>query len=219
MHLFGKKAILVKEVCGIEFRNPLGISVSASTDKRIRQSCKSAGFICITPPSHNILNWIVGLQEYRKLTVLSVNLKENIAVNFSLVYDFVDFVVVSPFGDSGLNAPEISDVKDLMDELVSTRLGYENYTPIFFRLYPSLMEAEVTELVNYARLSGIDGIVVPDEKMMVNVGAMIQGRLPLVGMANSAEKALSMLQNGADLVENSVRFITFVKMLKTIEKA
>jgi hypothetical protein len=217
MFLFGshKRKALDTNVAGLELKNPLGIRLSPSI-RQLRE-CRTfgAGFVTLSPPDDNVLNWILGLQEYRKRSILAVNVSSDLARSFSLVYDFSDLIIIDPDGDHGIDSSDISDTTVLLDEVVSLRLCYEHYTPIALRLSHGHTPDEIHTLLSHCRLSGIDAVVVPAKK----VGMVLeetQHRYPVIGSADSMEEALECLQAGASLAETTLRPFTFNKLLKTL---
>ena len=219
MFLFGshKRKALDTSVAGLAFKNPLGLRQSPNI-RQLRE-CRTfgAGFVTLTPPDDNVLNWILGLQEYRRKTVLAVNVSTDLARSFSLVYDFSDLIIIDSDGDRGIDSTDISDTTLLLDEVVNLRLCYEHYTPIALRLSHGHTPDEIHTLLSHCRLSGIDAVVVPAKK----VGMVLeetQHRYPVIGSADSAEEALECLQAGASLAETTLRPFAFTKLLKSISR-
>lgn len=212
-----KKSLAV-EVAGLQFANPVGFASPDDSLKKCLRAYSKAGFITLTPPREGILEWIRNLQDFRENTLLAVNIDTDILRTFSLVYDFADFIILDPDTDNGIGSADLSDMTALIDEVVSLRLCYERYTPIFLRLSPGETPDEIQPLCACARLGGLDGIVAPNPQKVRLTVAECQGRLPVVGMAQTPETALSELQEGAVLVETSCRPIPFTKLLKTLEK-
>ena len=203
MFCFWKKQYkgLETEVSGIRFRHPLD-------------------FTTLTPPQTNILQWITDLRAAHGNRILAVNIKTDIVRTFSLVYDFGDLLIVDPDSASaGIEGADISDTKAILDELVNLRLCYERYRPIWLKLSVAMDPEEARLLLNFCRLSGIDGVVVPSGKRIKATLADTQGRLPVMGIPKTEEEALGMLQDGASLLDASLlRPITQKKLLKTLEK-
>ena len=217
MFLFGshKKKALDTCLVGLSFKNPAGIRQSPSILQFRECRTFRAGFVTLSPPADNVLNWILGLQEYRKKSILAVNVSSDLARSFSLVYDFTDLIIIDPDGDSGIVSTDISDTSVLLDEIVSLRLCYEHYTPIALRISHGHTPDEIHTLLDHCRLSGIDAVVVPAKK----VGMVLeetQHRYPVIGAAESIEEALECLQAGAPLVETTLRPLAFAKLLKTL---
>ena len=217
--MFGKnKKELETEVSGLVFQNPLGVPY---TLKKRRCKCfhpaPKAGFLLLTPPKDNILTWIKALQtELPDHPVLAVDVSYDIIRSFSLVYDFAD-LIVNPDSDNGIGATDMADTVALLDEIVSLRLCYEHYTPIFLRLSHGITPDELHSLLDTCQLSGLDGVVVPTPAMVARVMELTLGRLPVIGMAQNAEEALQTLQEGACLVETIPGFHGVKKLLKRLE--
>ena len=165
-----------------------------------------------------MLDWIVSLQEYRRNTVLAVNVSADLARTFSLVYDFTDFIIIDPDADNGIDSPDISDTSVLLDEVVNLRLCYENYTPIVLRLSHGHTADEISSLLEHCRLSGIDGIVAPGVNKVRMIVEKTQGRYPVIGAADTVEEALECFQAGALLVETTLKPCAFTKLLHSLSK-
>lgn len=216
--LFRKDSgLLVREVAGISFRNPLGVFYSEAGRHFASAKRTNAAFITLSPPSGGILKWIGQLQDYRSKCVLAVNLSADIQRSFSLVYDFADLIVLAPDSDNGIDATDIADTQHLIDEVVSLRLCYERYTPIFLRLSHGLTEEELRSLLSSCQMSGVDGAFVPGKRMLSLAKEITLGRFPLVGVAVTQEEALGMIQEGYPLVETKLKPVAACKLLKTIE--
>lgn len=210
----------MKELAGLVFQNPVGTPYTIK--KRRFALCNrapKAGFLTLTPPKEQVLSWIRGL-EHEKFgdSLIAVNISRDIVRTFSLVYDFPAFIIIDPDSDNGISATDISDTQVLLDEIVSLRLCYERFTPIFLRLSHGLPEDELKYLLNACQLAGLDGVVAPNPKIVTRVREITLGRLPVIGMAQSQEEALQALDNGADLVEASIGPHGLKKLVKTLEK-
>ena len=208
------------EVSGLVFQNPLGVPY---TLKKRRFKCfhpaPKAGFLLLTPPQNDVLAWIKALQtELPEGAILAVDVHTDIIRTFSLVYDFADFIIVDPDSDSGIGATDMADIVALLDEVVSLRLCYEQYTPVFLRLSHGITPEELHSLLETCQMSGLDGVVVPTSAMVARVMDITQGRVPVIGMAQNPEEALQNLQEGACLVEAGPLFRGVKSLLKKLEK-
>ena len=210
---------LVKEVAGLVFTNPVGMPYTIKKGHfSLFQGVPKAGFLTLTPPKESVLGWIRGLdKEQFGASRLAVDLSADIVRNFSLIYDFADFIIVDPDTDNGIGATDISDTQVILDELVSLRLCYERYTPFFLRLKHGLSEEELQYLLGACRLAGIDGVAAP-AKMLPRINALTQGRVAVIACADSQEEALQALQDGASLLEVNIGPLGVKKLLKTLEK-
>lgn len=168
----------------------------------------------LTPPKEGILEWISHLQSKRQESVLAVNLRRDIPKTFALLYDFVDFLVVDTESDSG-GTNELTDIKDLLDELLSLRLCYERYTRVLVRITDGLTPDEVSTLLDYCRLSGIDGVIVNGAKHYDFVNDHTQGRLPVMVRSDSPQEVLDLCRKGVP-VETELGNIQRLKILKSL---
>lgn len=200
---------LEKEVSGILFRHPVGSSLP----------CKSASFIVATPPKENVINWISDIRKHYEGKAVIVEISEDIQRNFALAYDFADIIVLNPNSNVGINAMDISDTVTMLDSLLSLRLCYEKYTPVYLKLTNEITPEELNTLLSYSRLSGIDGIVVNGLAKVRTVLELTQSRIPVIGCTENAEEALQILSAGASLVELNASLLAVKKTVKTLEKS
>lgn len=213
-----KKKSLALEVAGLYFANPVGLTQGAEGLKKCPLFAPKAGFIVATPPKENLIDWITKLQDFTQQGVIAVNLCNDIVRTFSLLYDFAHFIIIDPDSNNGIRSADISDMTELIDEIVSLRLCYERYTPIFLRLSHAETPQELHPLCSYARLSGLDGLVAPDPERVRMTLEECQHRVPVIGVAQNAETALKELQDGASLVQTNLSSLALGKLLKTLEK-
>ena len=213
-----KKKSLALEVAGLNFANPVGLTQGAEGLKKCPLWAPKAGFIVATPPKDNLIEWVTKLQDFTQQAVIAVNLRTDIVRSFSLLYDFAHFIIIDPDSDNGIRSADISDITELIDEIVSLRLCYERYTPIFLRLSHAETPDELHPLCSYARLSGLDGLVAPDPERVRLTLEECQHRVPVMGVAQDVEEALQELQDGASLVQTELSSLALRKLLKTLEK-
>lgn len=87
---------------------------------------------------------------------------EDYAAAFSMLYDFVDMFVINiscPNVEGLTSLQDVSSLSDIMDNLLNMRTGFDSYKPILLKLSPDLAHTQIDEIVDYALISGIDGIV------------------------------------------------------------
>lgn len=117
---------------------------------------------------------------------------------FTLLYDFVDMFIVR------IDQPDID-----LDIILNKRMCMDVYKPVLFHLSDELNRDDLADILRYAQLSGVDGVVVgrPDYDktlaMLKDVQALCQGRMPVVaaGGIYTPEQAAGLLQGGAVMVE------------------
>ena len=213
---------LQRELSGLVFSHPIGAFVAADTSMANTKLYVHTrpGFLLLDAPGEQIIPWIDGLRALRKKEdmPLGVNIRHCIVRTFSLVYDFADFIIIEPDENDGLFSEDAADTNALLDELLALRLCYERYTPIYLRLYKGLTPDEITPLLSYSQLSGIDGVVVPDCKKLNLVKEKTLGRLPVIGSAENTEDALALYAQGATLIEAKMRPLPLTKLISTLEK-
>jgi len=209
---------LRRELSGLDFPHPVGVFIPAGAGNLKLYRHARPGFLTLDAPSDAIIPWIDSFQELHAHTPIAVNIRHQIVRTFSLVYDFADLLIIEPDENDGHFSEDAPDTTALLDELLSLRLCYERYTPIYLRLYKGLTPSEITPLLSFCQLSGIDGIVAPGTKKLELVKQATLGRLPVIGQASSTEEALSLLEAGATLVETHLRPLQLPKLMKTVEK-
>ena len=213
-----KKKSLALEVAGLNFTNPVGLLQGAEGLRKCPLWAPKAGFIVATPPKENLIEWITKLQEFARQNTIAVNLTNDIVHSFSLLYDFAHFIILDPDSDNGIRSADISDITELIDEIVGLRLCYERYTPVFLRLSHAETPGELRPLCSHARMSGLDGLVAPDPARVRMTLEECQHRMPVIGVAQNAEEALQELQDGASLVQTELGSLALRKLLRTLEK-
>ncbi len=189
-------------VAGLVFPNPAGVPyvIRKKRFKCFRPAPK-AGFLTVTPPSEHILSWIKALKSEPDSSLLAVDIQTDIVRTFSLVYDFPDLIIIDPDSNVGIGAADISDTHDLLDELVSLRLCYERYTPVFLRLAQGLSQGELKSLLGACQLNSLDGVVLPNFASLQQVKELTLGRVPMICPVATPEEGLQALEAGACLVE------------------
>lgn len=82
--------------------------------------------------------------------------------SFSMMYDFADYFTVNLSSANGNDVMAIQDAStlaDILDPLIGLRMCYETYKPILVKVSSDIPYQIVDEIVDYCRLSGIDGII------------------------------------------------------------
>ena len=204
-----------RDIFAINFRNPLGLSGMDHDGKFFNQlSDFGFGFVAIGPFStkdnrSSILSAVREIRSAPVRTVLAASLSrdpshtdeedilEDYLIPFTLLYDFVDMVIVDMF------APEPESITDILDELLSLRICYENHLPIILRIPRKLQGDDLKQTLDFAMLSGIDGIIMTGVEGVKIARQITKGRVPVIGslMKKTPEEAAAMLELGADLIE------------------
>ena len=198
VRLFFRKTYpsLKKELIGLTFSGPVGIA--AGVDKRGEYTdiiaCFSPGFIEIGPV-RDVRFAIQNLQQREEDIVVLANLSnaQNIERVFSLIYDFVDAIV--------LNVSHGSTVSKIIEYLLEQRRYNDTYKPIIFKLFSDLSPAETDEVADYMLRSGIDAVMISAESVTM-ILEKTHRLLPVIAIAeiSTPGHAAQILDNGADLI-------------------
>ena len=197
----------------LSFRNPLGIA-GMDPEGRLTEALSDCGFgFVVTGPffpetgNERILKAIRGLRKNGQVPIAAALAKrpgdvdDEVVLNdylvpFSLLYDFVDFFIVE------MEAPQMDDMADILDELLSLRLCYEHFRPIVLRIPAKTPPDELESILSYCLLSGIDGIAAEGAPLVRQIAGHVNGRLPILGVdkAMTPEEALEIREAGAHLL-------------------
>ena len=198
VRLFYKKSApaLKKELLGLSFSGPVG--VAAGVDKRGEYTdviaCFSPSFVEIGPV-RDVMFAIQNLQKREEDIVVLANLSnaKNIERSFSLIYDFVDGIV--------LNVSHGSTVSKFIEHLLELRRYNDTYKPIIFKLFSNLSQEEFAEVTDYMLRSGIDAVMVHAELLELAREKTL-GLIPVIAIAeiSAPERTAQMLDMGADLI-------------------
>lgn len=112
---------------------------------------------------------------------------------FSLSYDFADAFSVE------VTSRNIDYLHDILDSILGIRVCYDSYKPVLVKVSPSLSDTSLKEIIDYSRMSGIDGVISERVKTIYDYTA---GRFPIIacGAFKSPEEARNALNDGASLV-------------------
>jgi len=208
--------MLARELFGLRFQHPVGLAPVFERQVDLLDACEDLGFsfVGIAADSAPVKTIAQRLQERKNPIIASIELRPDgpseeqaqrtMIRRYSLLYDFTDLFIVDINRESGQSSlDDISDWTDLLDELLDLRLCYEKYRPILLRISPSHTEEQMARILDFCRLSGIDGVVVPGIPKIRFCSAYCKGRLPIVGSGavTVPEEAVGLLQAGASLVE------------------
>ena len=112
---------------------------------------------------------------------------------FTILYDFADFFTVN------IDYRTADLAEDILSTLLAVRAREDGYKPIAVRLDKTLSEAAVDSIVHYCRFYGIDAIVSPRYKELIE---KTQGRYDIIADVeeNPPEAVADALRSGATLV-------------------
>ena len=205
---------LRRNVFGLDMSNPVGIAAGFDPTARMCDMLQDAGFAYVqTGPFYDkdqIIKAISALKNRRRLKIVAANLgtrgpaltKEGnvdfYETAFSLLYDFVDMFVV-----------QMDDIDVNLDPLLNKRAGMDTYKPVLVQLTAHAERDSENEILHYALLSGVDGLIVGSgdfEKtleMVKGVLSKMEGRLPVVASGGifTPEQAGRLLDEGASMIE------------------
>ncbi len=205
---------LARDAFGIDFPHPVGLAPVLDRQEELLDGCDSLGY-SFTGIIPNDIGTVAARLSNRKSGIIAyVELKaddrteeqvrRHIVRTYSLLYDFADFFVVDINRQDGLNSmDDISDWKDILDELLELRLCYERYKPILLRISPDQPADLMHRILDFSLLSGIDGVIAPGVSLVREVFRYTKGRLPVIGAGaiTSPQDAAALLDAGAVLVE------------------
>lgn len=120
-----------------------------------------------------VRNAVENLKKIRPETIVAANISKNAtSINedaakdyeraFALLYDFVDMFVINISCPNVVGLTSLQDVSflsDIMDKLLSLRMYFDEYRPILIKLSPDIPQQQLDEIIDYALMSGIDGVV------------------------------------------------------------
>ena len=187
---------LKQELMGLSFSGPIGVAAGVDKSGEFTDiiACYSPSFIEIGP-LRNVMSTIKYLQDRSEDILILGNLSntKNIERSFSLIYDFVDAIV--------LNVSLNSTVSQIIDHLLELRRYNDTYKPIIFKLYPDLTPEALDELADYMLRSGIDAVMV-NATLVPTIREKTYGLMPVIAHAliSSPEYAAQLLDTGADLI-------------------
>lgn len=121
---------------------------------------------------------------------------------FSMLYDFVDMFIVNiscSFTDG--KQPDLSYLSEIIDEMLETRMTLDQYKPVLLKISPDIGHSQVDEILNYALLSGIDGIV---------AGGSTLGREGLNIKPEKLERIGEGRMSGAPLFKKNLELVKYI---------
>lgn len=186
-----------REVFGLHFYNPLGLGAGLDTKGEMSDILEDLGFsfVEIGPlDAARTRAAVAHIQEKPNEDLLAACIESDITTSFSLAYDFCDFFVIDQA--NGID-------ENVLDQLLSIRLTYDEYKPIVVRLSENISEENLHKTLDYCRYSRIDGVQVRSKEHVKAAFEYTDGRLPIIANCHvkSPAEALELLEMGASLIE------------------
>ena len=201
-----------REVFDIHFRLPLCLGPSHDKDGRIIDTLSDLGYgyigvECGGERLHQLIGHI-NSADINTRTAANLRMREGRTVEesivrpFALMYDFASLFILHIPETSPETAfsDDLTDFYPLIDELLNLRLCFEAYRPILLSIPTSVDKSSRQALINYGRLSGIDGLLSEGEAFVRADVEFTGGRLPVIGRGR-VQDARAILDAGASLVE------------------
>lgn len=121
---------------------------------------------------------------------------------FSMLYDFVDMFVVNiscSFAEG--KAPDTSYLSEILDELLEKRMTFDIYKPILVKISPDIGHSQIDDILHFAQLSGIDGIV---------AGGSTVSRENLVTSRKKLDRIGTGRLSGAPLFNKNLELVRYI---------
>lgn len=192
-----KATVLQREVFGLKFYNPLGLGAGLDIQGDLYNDLNDLGFSFSEIGPLNAAtarNAVRNIQNDPQNDILAACIGSDYLISFSLSYDFCDFFVIEikSFGDM-----------HIMDELLDTRLTYDNYKPIVAKIPEEMMGDELDKVIDHCIMGGVDGIEVRSYTQLTRAHEYTKGRFPIIANCHikTPEQAQKMLEAGASLIE------------------
>lgn len=194
--LYKAKTIPDKVNCaGVTFEHPVGLSSGIDRTGEFCNIAASYGVSFVEiGPLYDVRAAIANLRTNPPVIPVLANLsgKDDLR-SFSLIYDFVDAVV--------LNIPVLGFEAGPIDRILQMRQYNDQYRPVLFRIVPEISAEKLDKVIDYALGSGIDGLMVPSS-MLEKVVPMARGHMEIIcyGMFENASDVEAALSSGAAAV-------------------
>lgn len=107
-------------------------------------------------------NVIVAANISKNTTSMNEEAAKDYERAFALLYDFVDMFVVNISCPNVVGLAALQDVSylsDIIDKLLNLRMYFDEYRPILVKVSPDIPVPQLDEIIEYAMMSGVDGIV------------------------------------------------------------
>lgn len=131
-------------------------------------------------------------------STIDTDIIKDIVDTFELSYEFADMFIL----DCRDKCFDIELINDIVSECVDIRLTCDTYKPILIGLGNNLSEEDLDQLLGYAMLNSVDGVVARGKFTINHIREFTKGRLPIIayGDIDTPETAADLLKSGASLI-------------------
>jgi len=188
---------LQKEVFGLQFYNPVGLGAGLDTKGDIYYELENLGvsFMEIGPMNASVAKHAISqIQKHPQNDILMACISDDFLLAFSLAYDFCDAFVL----DIGNHS-----VEEAVEPVIDYRLSSDSYKPVIVKLPENLDSDTLSSILDYCRITGIDGIETRSLSQTSIVNDICLGRYPIIANCHikTPQEAFEALEAGATLVE------------------
>lgn len=189
---------LQREVFGLKFYNPLGLSAGLDRHGVLYNDLNNLGFsFTVVGPMgvEGIRKAVSNLQRDPQNDILAACINADYQNSFTIGYDFFDFFLI--------DLPAKPDVASIVDPMLDARIAEEVYRPLVLRLPPEMSNDDLQDIVHYCMMYGVDGVELRDLEQIKLVSALTKGRLPIIAdnHIKTPADAAETLAAGASLIE------------------
>lgn len=147
----------------VEIGSVTPLPQNGNTGQRFYKLPKDKGVIYFDGHANKgVKNLIENLKKSRPDTIIAANISKNevsegekitkdYSYCFTMLYDFVDMFIITQ--------PDTTYLSEIMDDILETRLTLDVYKPVLIKVSPDMGHHQIDEILNYAQLYGVDGIV------------------------------------------------------------
>ena len=211
---------LARNLFGVDFPGTVGLGDGVDINGEFYNDFADFGLAFVEiGPLKNVRRAISCLQKNPPKVPILANLtigkgsndeariKKDFGTAFSLMYDFADVFVINTshqqLSGGTSNLDDISFLHEILDELLSLRLLNDKSKPILIKIPAFLDPESLDRILDYAMISGIDGIVAHGVATVRHIVSYTSGRLPVIARDENItpDKAAELMEAGASLIE------------------
>jgi len=224
--LYRRKAPkLATELFGLDFPNPIGMGGCFDIDGTVTNIMDNFGFgfVEISSPSAPKLmkrkhDLIVAVDICNGHNIKDIDsLITECDKNLALMYDFADMFVIDLCTgeyEKDLQFQDINSLTDLIAKLHNTRLFFDRFKPILFKISPTIPHSLLNGIIESSMSYGIDGLIVDYGGSFTStletvryINTFSHSNIPVAACGVSTpQEAKQCLESGACLIEMSEGF-------------